>query len=289
MIHVKHKYCEHDGCQKHACYNYRGERGGRFCVTHKLEGMIDNKNKHCENEGCETRAIYNYIGERGGRFCVTHKLPNMINVRNKNLNIANIKKSDNEKVKLIGSKRSKQDDYPKKRRKSDENGEKSAVNTEISDSSISSLAPPPLSCLVMSSLAPENEHAIINNRLRTSKISRNYCESEKCGKLAHYNFIDQDGARFCGKHKLDGMIKLKNNHCKHEGCEKQACYNYRGEKEGIYCVTHKQEAMINVTSNYCAYQGCGTRACFNYEGLRLGIYCSKHKDDLMVDVRRLKK
>jgi hypothetical protein len=40
--------CEHDTCNKYACFNLAGEPKGRYCNTHKEVGMINIVSKRCE-------------------------------------------------------------------------------------------------------------------------------------------------------------------------------------------------------------------------------------------------
>ena len=84
MLNVKPR-CEVPECDIIAYFNHRevGKGGGRFCGTHKLSGMVNLHNQCCEYEGCEKQPHYNHRGERGGRFCFPHKLPHMIDVQNK--------------------------------------------------------------------------------------------------------------------------------------------------------------------------------------------------------------
>jgi hypothetical protein len=51
--------------------------------THKLLGMINVRSKHCEHAGCNTTASFNDDGERGGRFCATHMLQGMVHFSKK--------------------------------------------------------------------------------------------------------------------------------------------------------------------------------------------------------------
>jgi hypothetical protein len=83
MVNIKSKTCEHEGCKIIPCYNYEGETKARFCVSHKLENMMNIRDRTCENEGCKVRPCYNYEGETIGKFCVTHKLANMVNVKDR--------------------------------------------------------------------------------------------------------------------------------------------------------------------------------------------------------------
>jgi hypothetical protein len=77
------KYCQHVGCKKRSNFNDEGKQGGRFCVSHKLPGMVDVKNKHCEQDGCNKTPSFNIEGEHGGRFCAAHKHTGMISVKHK--------------------------------------------------------------------------------------------------------------------------------------------------------------------------------------------------------------
>jgi hypothetical protein len=83
MVSVINKRCEHNGCKTIPIYNIEGQITPRFCLIHKLEGMVDIKNKRCNYNECKTRPCYNLEGETKGLYCSTHKLENMINVVDK--------------------------------------------------------------------------------------------------------------------------------------------------------------------------------------------------------------
>ena len=145
---------------------------------------------------------------------------------------------------------------------------------------------------------------------------------EICGKRAYYNLPDQEKGRFCGAHKMDGMISLqKTMKCAHPTCKRTPIYNHVGEtigrfcsdhmtddmvsvrgkkceEDGCYisasfglpetevshCSTHKTAGMINIQSARCAYDGCTTLSCaFNFLGEE-GKFCAKHKQDGMVNL-----
>jgi hypothetical protein len=46
MVDVKHRTCE--SCDKHPAFNIPGEKRGRFCSEHKLDGMVNVKNPKCK-------------------------------------------------------------------------------------------------------------------------------------------------------------------------------------------------------------------------------------------------
>ena len=82
MINVKSKHCIYDGCIKHPNFNLPTEKDGKFCVKHKLDGMVDVRNKHCSHEGCIKRPNYNLPTEKDALFCAEHKQNGMLNVKN---------------------------------------------------------------------------------------------------------------------------------------------------------------------------------------------------------------
>lgn len=78
MCNVRDNYCQADGCESRAHFNYPGIKKGVFCEKHKLDTMVDTKHNMCEERGCEVRATFNHSGEKKGRFCFAHKEEGMI-------------------------------------------------------------------------------------------------------------------------------------------------------------------------------------------------------------------
>ena len=83
MIDVKSKRCEHDGCNvMNPSFDLQGGKG-RFCASHKMDGMIDVKSKRCEHDGCNVmKPLFDLQGGKG-RFCARHKMDGMIDVKSK--------------------------------------------------------------------------------------------------------------------------------------------------------------------------------------------------------------
>ena len=75
--------CIYPNCKVRPNYNIDGETKGLYCVTHKLDGMVDVKHKTCIYPNCKVRPNYNIDGETKGLYCVTHKLDGMVNVKDK--------------------------------------------------------------------------------------------------------------------------------------------------------------------------------------------------------------
>ena len=82
MINLSANYC--GKCSKVASFNYEGLKP-KFCVDHKLEGMIDIKNKKCLL--CDKSPIYNFPKTKTGIYCQAHRLNNMVNVVDKKCGI----------------------------------------------------------------------------------------------------------------------------------------------------------------------------------------------------------
>ena len=57
--------CIHPGCKTRPYYNNEGESKGLYCVTHKLEGMVNVISKTCKSEWCFTQ-----IGEKYDGYCL---------------------------------------------------------------------------------------------------------------------------------------------------------------------------------------------------------------------------
>jgi hypothetical protein len=56
MINVKSKRCESEGCETIPTYNYEGQKQGKYCSTHRLEGMVNVRDKKCLTPYCITIA-----------------------------------------------------------------------------------------------------------------------------------------------------------------------------------------------------------------------------------------
>jgi len=73
-IDVKSKLCEHTNCVTHAYFGYPdGKR--KYCVQHKLDGMISMDKRKCIVKGCEKRPIYGQNDE--AQYCSKHKKDGM--------------------------------------------------------------------------------------------------------------------------------------------------------------------------------------------------------------------
>jgi len=72
------------------------------------------------------------------------------------------------------------------------------------------------------------------------------CEHPLCQKRPSYNTNGETKARFCSKHKHDGMIDVLHKRCETKGCQKQPTFNMDGETKPRFCSEHKLNGMVNV-------------------------------------------
>lgn len=75
----KDKQCEHSDCDKRPTFGYTGGKV-QFCVTHKIDGMVDVIHKKCEHIDCDKQPYYDFEDGKG-RFCAKHKIDGMVDVK----------------------------------------------------------------------------------------------------------------------------------------------------------------------------------------------------------------
>jgi hypothetical protein len=79
MINIRNHTCIHPGCQRVSSFSTKGNPP-QYCSEHKLPGMCM-PYTCCEYEGCKKTSGCNFPNETKGRFCASHKLDGMIYVR----------------------------------------------------------------------------------------------------------------------------------------------------------------------------------------------------------------
>jgi len=85
-------------------------------------------------------------------------------------------------------------------------------------------------------------------------------------------------ARFCGTHRVGGMVDVKNKTC--ELCDAQPYFALPGER-ARFCGTHREDGMVDVVNKTCEL--CDARPSFALPGER-ARFCGTHRGDGMVDV-----
>lgn len=83
MIYINSEPCNKRGCEViYPVFNYKGEKHGKYCATHKLDNMIDVRTKLCIIDNCNTGALYGKPGTKIS-YCATHKEKGMIRKSNR--------------------------------------------------------------------------------------------------------------------------------------------------------------------------------------------------------------
>ena len=256
MIDVTNKTCEYDGCNEKANYNYKDEMIKKFCVSHKLDNMIEilYQLKYCEHDSCKIKPSFNFKDQTIRRFCKLHKLNNMVDLSHKicEYNECNEKANYN----YLGK-------NPKfcKSHKLD-----NMVNIYYKYCEYDG-------CNKLPYYNYKDEKPIFCKTHKLNEminVCNKYCEYDGCNKLPSYNYEGKTKGIFCKSHKLNEMINVCNKHCEYNGCNIRSTYNYIGEKPR-FCVTHKLENMINVIGKICKSNLClGTFGNPKYNG-----YCTR--------------
>ena len=356
MIDLTHKKkCEFLGCTIRPQFGFVAEKP-RFCSKHKLDGMEDIVNKRCNFKGCnKITPNYNYPNEKTGKYCLEHKLNGMINIRKPlktksidetNLIKERIKKLEEEIKRIIKERDQKNIKKRKQNKKCEQPGctvEKSLFgypgkspqfcsehklegmedlkNKRCKGKNCKKISP----CFGLKGDKPEYCKECKTPEMIDIRHKTCICKFEDCVKRASYGFSDKkpercfdhkivdmndlthkkkcedsgcrirpqfgfvsDNPRFCSKHKLDGMEYIVNKRCIFKGCKiTKPIYNFSGNINGLYCNDHKLNNMINVITKKCIFGGCIKIASFNFFGKKAD-YCSKHKEKGMINVNNKK-
>eukprot|EP00639_Heterosigma_akashiwo_P035048 CAMPEP_0194744356 /NCGR_PEP_ID=MMETSP0296-20130528/100821_1 /TAXON_ID=39354 /ORGANISM="Heterosigma akashiwo, Strain CCMP2393" /LENGTH=224 /DNA_ID=CAMNT_0039656489 /DNA_START=3217 /DNA_END=3888 /DNA_ORIENTATION=+ len=117
-----------------------------------------------------------------------------------------------------------------------------------------------------------------------------YCEHQECNtRRPWYNFVGEQWSRFCGQHKLEGMVHTFYPPCAHEGCDKRSDYGPQGALHMEFCEEHKLEGMVwDEHPTPCQHPGCGEEnpEYFLWEGFEPGeMFCLHHWEEGMVHKR----
>jgi hypothetical protein len=236
MIDVKHKNCIYPNCKTDSHFNFECESKTLYCFTHKLDGMTNIVSKTCIYPNCNTSPVYNVEGEIRGIYCMSHKLDGMVDIKNKMCIYSGCKT-------------------------------RPTYNFEKETKS--------LYCV---------SHKLDG---MVSIISKT-CIHPNCKIQPVYNLEGEAKALYCVSHKLDGMVNVNDKTCIHPNCKIRPNYNLEGEIIGIYCVSHKLDGMVDIKNKTCIHPNCKIQPAYNLKNETIGIYCGAHKLDGMVDVKSKK-
>lgn len=204
-VDVKHKRCEHPGCDiLRPVFGYTPKKGVR-CASHKLPEMINVKDIRCEYEGCNSlKPAFGLPGSKEGRFCDKHKKEDMIDVKHRKCGHEGCHVQAHfgflvARGKLLG-------------------------NLMLSDMTI--LKHTKCECKGCKKIA----------RFGFMLGEPLFCSEHK---LSEMKDVASDR---CNEHKLEGMLFLKKQ-CEQKGCSKPASFGSPGSTFH-YCGSHKLEGMI---------------------------------------------
>jgi hypothetical protein len=189
MVDIKNKTCIYSGCKIQPKYNLEGESKALYCVSHKLDGMVDIKNKTCIYSGCKIQPTYNLEGETKALYCVSHKLDGMVDINNKMCIYSGCKI-------------------------------RPAYNLEGEAKALYCVS--------------HKLDGMVNVKSKT-------CIYPNCKIQPNYNLEGETTALYCVSHKLDGMIDNIHKKCKANYClGSQVNVKYKG-----YCASCYQQLFPN--------------------------------------------
>ena len=252
--------CINNECNKHASCNYPNEKGGLYCATHKLYGMVNVTSKKCAENGCNKIPYFNYPNKKGGMYCANHKLDEMVDVLHK-------------KCLYNGCSKRPYFNYPNELK-----GDYCSLHKLDGMVDICSKRCMYKDCTKY----PSYNYPGKNERLYCPihalegmiDVKHKKCIYKDCTKYSSYNYPHENNGLYCPIHALEGMIDVKNKICIYNGCNKYPSYNYPRKNVRLYCSTHALEGMIDIKSKRCKMDECDTMVTNKYKGycLRCFIY-----------------
>jgi len=244
------------GCPKDGFFGYIGKEE-RFCITHKLDNMMDVRYRRCEEPTCPRRAYFNYQGELVARLCSHHSLIGMKNVK------GNIKKCEEPTCPLVARFNHPKEKIP--RFCSYHSligmtivGEKSKKNRKVCESG---------GCRqkAIFNFAKEKRGRFcavhkLRGMILISKTSAVIpCEIATCISRACFGF-EGEKPRFCKAHAAKDMFNLLVKRCEEPGCTSMPVYGAPNERRMRFCNTHKKEGMLYFKHGFCHSPKCSNPA-----------------------------
>ena len=212
--------CNFIGCNIRPNYNYKGEKKGIFCNSHKLDGMIDVINKICPYKDCKIRSNYNFEGQKP-LFCSFHKEVGMINLVTKRCSYNGCYTLPNynfeKETKAIYCSRHKLDGMIDVKNKS--------CKYE--------------GCKILAIYNFKGLKVLFCNTHKLDgmiDVKNKICKYEGCRIQPTYNYQKETIAIYCNTHKLEGMIDIKHKKCKTYLCSTRVQEKYNGYC--LFCFIH---------------------------------------------------
>jgi hypothetical protein len=263
-ININIHMCIYPNCKTRPHYNVEGEKKALYCVTHKLDGMIDVKNKTCIHPNCKTRPVFNVEGQTRALYCSQHKKEEMVDVIHKTCIHPNCKtipiyniECDTIALYCFTHKLD------------------SMVNVKCA----TCIHP---NCKVQPIYNVEGQTRALycsqHKKEEMVNVKSKTCIHPNCKTRPIYNLEGDTTGLYCSQHKLDGMIDVNNKTCIHEGCKIRPHYNVEGQTRALYCATHKLDGMINASHKTCKNEWCFTVVAEKYDGYCMYCYMNMFPD-----------
>ena len=99
MVDIKSAKCIYEGCMITPNYGVHNDKQATYCVSHKLDNMINITTLKCIYEGCMITPLYGLVTDKKATYCVTHKSDVMIDIKHEICETCNLTRM-NSKYKL---------------------------------------------------------------------------------------------------------------------------------------------------------------------------------------------
>lgn len=290
------------------------------CIKHASIYAVDTYNKKCafDKKKCKKQPVYNFPGEKSGKYCVNHKLPGMVDVYSKLCITCKLTRLPHERVRPSFNERGDvgneycSDHIPK----TDENPlgkslkEIRRENAKCCQKCLSPKArygfiydkkpswckdckePGAIDITTKKCGKCKNKRPIFGiespthcNKCKTDgmvdKVHK-VCQVCKGGR-ANYAPDMSSSPTHCGGCAQEEIGYVDVSHKKCLDCHKRAYFNVRQDKRALYCEDHKKDDMIVVSTTPC--EDCGLRASFNLPNEKKPLFCGNHKKDDMINTK----
>ena len=283
--------CQGLNCTNKAIYNYKNEKGQKYCKEHKLDNMCNKSKKICDEIDC----IKN-ICKFSKIYCTDHYVKELIIPDNLDEIDLNEKKSKNKNnrnpdciilncnISANFNKKGLTAEYCAKHAKEIGIGNNPDQLRNVRTKLCEYIYANGLDCIKIALYGQNNKKQFCKDHVLETeeyiKLNKDKeCLYEGCNIVPNYGY--KDGIKeYCNIHKLENMIQLFQK-CIIDECNNRARYNEQGEKGAKYCSEHKLYNMKDNSKKICIEENCNNEAHYNLKNNNNGIYCNLHKKDNM--------
>ena len=283
--------CQGLNCTNKAIYNYKNEKGQKYCKEHKLDNMCNKSKKICDEIDC----IKN-ICKFSKNYCTDHYVKELIIPDNLDEIDLNEKKSKNKKnsnpncvilnctISANYNKKGLTAEYCAKHAKEIGIGNNPDQLRNVRTKLCEYIYENGLDCIKIALYGQNNKKQFCKDHVPETeeyiKLNKDKeCLYEGCNIVPNYGY--KDGIKeYCNIHKLENMIQLFQK-CIIDECNNRARYNEQGEKGAKYCSEHKLYNMKDNSKKICIEENCYNEAHYNFKNNNNGIYCNLHKKENM--------